>query len=222
MELRPTTTLDRAAIAAGLVGATVMTLGAVAAGLMYRGKVGEIYSPFSHWVSELGERGVSQLAPVFNISLMVGGILFAVFMTGLSVTRTGWLRYLYGPLGVVAGLAGTGVGVFPMNELSTHALVALTFFMLGWIVVALASIDFVIGRDERFPRWLSIIGAVTVAAFIGFLVSLQTEGLLAEDGLAAPEVRQAFWIVPTLEWLLIVGILAWVFLTAWSWRRATP
>ena len=220
MDLTPTA-LDRAAIAAGLVGATVMTLGAVATGLVYRGTDGEIYSPFSHWVSELGERGVSQLAPAFNVSLMIGGILFAVFMTGLAVTRTGWLRFLYGPLGVIAGLAGTGVGIFPMNELSIHALVALTFFMLGWIVVGLASLDFVLRPDVRFPRWLSILGAVTVAAFIGFLVSLQTEGLLAEDGLAAPDVRQSFWIVPTLEWALIVGILAWVFLTAWTWRRAT-
>jgi hypothetical protein len=83
------------------------------------------------------------------------------------------------------------------------------------------SLDFVLRPDVRFPRWLSIIGAVTVAAFIGFLVSLQTEGLLAEDGLAAPDVRQSLWIVPTLEWALIVGILAWVFLTAWTWRRAT-
>ena len=57
-------------------------------------------------------------------------------MIGLAATRTGRLRYLYGALGAVAGLAGAGVGVFPMNELGTHALVALTFFNLGWIVVA--------------------------------------------------------------------------------------
>ena len=77
--------LDAVAIWSGLIGATVMTLGALLTGIVYRGKAGETYMPFSHWVSELGERGVSQLAPAFNVSLMIGGILFAVFMTGLAV-----------------------------------------------------------------------------------------------------------------------------------------
>ena len=74
-------------------------------------------------------------------------------------------------------------------------------------MVGIASIDFWRARDPRFPRWLSWIGALTVAAFIGFLVTLRTEGLVGEDALAPPDVRQAFWIVPTLEWALILGIL---------------
>ncbi len=214
-------TLDRAAIWAGLLGSLVIALGSLITAIGYTGSKGESYSPFSHWVSELGETGVSGLAPVFNVGLMVGGVCFVVFIVGLAVTRTGWLRFAYGALGVIAGLAGVGVGIFPMNQLDQHALVALTFFNLGWITVGLASIDFFLARDPRFPRWLSVIGALTVAAFVGFLVSLQTEGLVGEDALAPPEIRQAFWIVPTLEWALIVGILAWVFLTAWTWRRAT-
>jgi hypothetical membrane protein len=217
----PRTTLDLAAIWAGLVGGAILTLGSVVTALRYTGTEGEPYSTFSHWVSELGERGVSTLAPVFNLGLVIGGLLFAVFMVGLAVTGTGRLRYVYGVLGVAAGVAGTGVGIFPMNELDKHALVALTFFNLGWIVVGLASIDFVRHPDPRFPRWLAAIGAATVVAFVGFLVSLQTEGLLAGDGLAAPDERRAFWIVPTLEWALIIGIVAWVFLTAFAWRRAT-
>jgi hypothetical membrane protein len=215
------TTLDRVAIGAGLLGSTVIAVGSAITALGYTGRQGESYSPLSHWVSELGETGVSGLAPVFNLGLMVGGICFAVFMIGLAATRTGWLRYLYGALGVVAGLAGTGVGIFPMNQLDMHALVALTFFNLGWIVVGIASLDFLRADDPRFPRWLSVIGALTVAAFIGFLISLQTEGLVGEDALAPPEVRQDVWIVPTLEWALVIGILAWVFLTALSWWRAT-
>jgi hypothetical membrane protein len=216
-----TTALDRAAIWAGLFGATVIAVGSIITAIGYSGSDGESYSPFSHWVSELGETGVSGLAPIFNVSLMIGGVSFVVFMVGLAVTRTGWLRLAYGTLGVIAGLAGIGVGTFPMNQLDQHALAALTFFNLGWITVGLASIDFFIARDSRFPRWLSLIGALTVVAFIGFLVSLQTEGLVGEEALAPPDVRRAFWIVPILEWALIVGILAWVFLTAWAWRRAT-
>jgi hypothetical membrane protein len=217
---RPTTLLDRVAILSGILGASIIALGSIATAFAYQGSKGESYSPFSHWVSELGEPGVSGLAQAFNVCLVIGGVLFALFMLGLAVTRTGRLRWLYGPLGIVAGLAGTGVGIYPMNQLDMHALVALTFFNLGWIVVGIASIDFLRAHDPRFPRWLSIIGGLTVAAFIGFLVSLQTEGLVGEDALAPPEIRRDFWIVPTLEWALIIGILAWVLLTSLAWLRA--
>lgn len=215
------TAFDSAAIAAGLVGTTVMTVGSVVTALVYQGSDRESYSPFNHWVSELGEIGVSELATVFNVGLVVGGLMFAVFMAGLAITRTGPLRVVFGIVGVIAGLAGTGVGLFPMNDLSRHAPVALTFFNLGWIAVGLASLDFVFRPDPRFPRWLTAIGAATVVAFVAFLITLRTEGLMADDGLASPAIRRSFWIVPTLEWALIVGIIAWVFLTAWAWRQAT-
>jgi hypothetical membrane protein len=214
------TALDRTPFWAGLVGTSVMTVTSVVTAVAYHGKDGETYSPFNHWVSELGQIGVSSLSTVFNAGLVIGGLLFAYFMVGLAATRTSRLRHAYGVIGLIAGLAGAGVGIFPMNHIGVHAIVALTFFNLGWIAVGLASIDIARRPEPRFPRWLAIIGALTVVAFVAFLVSLQTEGVLDEAGLAAPEVRRAFWIVPTLEWSLIVGIIAWVFLTAWTWRRA--
>ena len=127
---------------------------------------------------------------------------------------------LYGLVGVVAGIGGTFVGVFPMNDLDLdlHGLAALTFFVMGWIVVALASIDFVRRPDERFPRWLAVIGAVTVVFSLGFLIVLLP--LIASgDGLAAPEIRPDVWIVPILEWAVLIGILTWVFATGWTWWR---
>ena len=215
------TTRDRLAIGAGLIGTTTIALGAIVTALGYEGTHGQRYSPLNHWVSELGEIGVSDLAPVFNGALVIGGACFVVFMIGLAAARRGWLPLVYGGLGVVAGVAGMGVGIFPMNELDMHGLVALTFFNLGWIVVGIASLHFVAAPDRRFPRWLALVGAATVAAFIGFLASLQAEGLVGEDALGPPAVRPDAWIVPTLEWALIVGILAWVFLTAFAWWRAS-
>ncbi len=215
------TPLDKAPIWAGLVGSTVLAAVSVVTALAYRGTSGEPYSPFNHWVSELGQIGVSSLSTLFNAGLVVGGVLFAFFMLGLAGTGHGRVRHAYGVIGLIAGIAGAGVGILPMNHVGIHALVALTFFNLGWIAVGLASIDFVRHPDVRFPRWLSAIGAATVVAFVAFLVSLKTEGVFDASGLAAPTVRRAFWIVPTLEWALIVGIVAWVFLTAWTWRRAT-
>jgi hypothetical membrane protein len=211
------TTLDRLAIWAGLLGSTVILLGSLVTAIAYTGSKGQRYSPLNHFVSELGEIGVSELAPVFNACLNIGGICFVVFMVGLAATRTGVLRYAYGLTGVVAGVGGALVGTFPMNDLDKHALVALTFFLLGLVTVLLASIDFLRADDPRFPRWLSVVGVATVLAFGAFLVTLTGEA----GGLAHPDERVAIWPLTVFEWLLIVGILVWVFLTAFTWRRAT-
>lgn len=211
------TSLDRLAIRAGLIGASIIAVGSVVTALAYTGSKGQPYSPLNHFVSELGELAVSRLAVVFNTSLIVGGVCFVVFMIGLAATGQDGLRYLYGLIGAIAGIGGAFVGVFPMDYLGVHSLAALTFFMLGLVTVLLASIGFVRRPDRRFPRWLSALGAATVAAFAVFLVILFGEA----GGLAHPDERVAVWPVTIFEWLLIVGILLWVFLTALSWWRAT-
>jgi hypothetical membrane protein len=130
----PATTLDRLAILSGFAGSLAVTAGSVLTALAYNGSNGESFSPLNHFVSELGELFVSDLAPVFNTSLIIGGVAFAVFMIGLASARAGRLRWVYGVLGVVAGAAGALVGVLPMNYLDQHAVVALTFFNLGLVV----------------------------------------------------------------------------------------
>jgi hypothetical membrane protein len=211
--------LDQLASRAGIVGASVIGVSSFAAAAVYRSADGEPYSPLNHFVSELGELGQSALAGVFNLGLIVGGVCFAVFMSGLAASRPGWLRLLAGGVGVVAGFGGALVGVFPMNHLAQHSLAAMTFFNLGWIAVGLASLDFVVTRDPRFPRWLALVGLVTVAAFIGFLRELGTN-TTASGRLASPEVRPEVWALTTLEWLTIACIVGWVLLVGASWLRA--
>jgi hypothetical protein len=96
----------------------------------------------------------------------------------------------------------------------------MTFFNLGWIAVGLASVDFVVHRDPRFPRGLAIVGLATVAAFIGFLRELDAS-TDASGGVATPAIRPAAWALPTLEWLTIIGIVGWVMLVGASWLRAS-
>ena len=88
--------IDRLAACAGIVGAGAIGIGSVVTAIVYRGADGEPYSPLNHFVSELGELAQSELAGVFNAGLMVGGICFAVFMSGLAASRPGSLRLLAG------------------------------------------------------------------------------------------------------------------------------
>ena len=210
---------DRLAAWAGIVGASVIGIASVVTAVAYRGSDGEQYSPLNHFVSELGELAHSELASMFNLSLIVGGVCFAIFMSGLAASRPGWLRLLAGGFGVLAGVGGALVGVFPMDAGTVHVLAASTFFNFGWIAVGLASLDFVVHRDRRFPRWLAIVGAITVAAFIGFLREVPGNAT-AGGQLANPDIRPEFWAFPALEWLTIAAILSWVLLVSACWLRA--
>jgi hypothetical membrane protein len=152
---------DRLAASAGIVGASVIALGSVVTAAVYRGADGRPYDPFRQFVSELGELAQSRLAGVFNLSLIVGGVCFALFMSGLAASRPGHLRLLAGVVGIVAGVGGSFVGVFPMDHLAQHSLAAMMFFNLGWIAVGLASQVAIRGfragwRSSGWPRsWRS-------------------------------------------------------------------
>lgn len=201
-------TLVKATPYLGILGVLAVALGCLVTALVYTGRTGEAYSPFNHFISELGEVGVSQAAAVFNIGLIVGGLCNALFLVGLSLRFSGWFRLLYGLIGLVAGLSGGLVGVFPMNRLEIHQVVALTFFNTGWIVVALFSLNLAFGRRGRYPMWLLIPGAVTVFCFIAFLIDLMP-AVQDTNLLTPPAVRDTLWLVAALEWSTLIGILIW-------------
>lgn len=196
---------------AGIVGAVAISGASLISALAYRGTEGEPFSPLNHWVSELGQLGVSSLAAVFNVALMIGGACLAIFMLGLAASRSGRLRYVYGPVGAISGIAGIFVGVAPMNYTGPHTIAAQTFFNLGWIAVGLASVDFLRRPDVRFPRWLSALGGLTVVAFIYFLIVFYQPDTTTG--------HPPFRLVMTLEWLVLAGIIVWVFAASWRWLR---
>ena len=202
--------------AAGVLGSALLLVLSVVAALVYTGTAGEGFSPLNHWISELGEMSVSRLAVLFNVGIFVGGICLAIFMTSLGLLRQSRLAWLYVPIGILAGIGGAFVGVFPMDSGGPHVPAALTFFVLGWMSVGLASIDLYRRPDPRFPSWLPWLGALTVLAFLLFL-SLYIPYLM--DTGASSRDRAPFRLVVALEWLVLIGIMSWVFVASLSWWR---
>ncbi|MCA9906298.1 MAG: DUF998 domain-containing protein [Anaerolineae bacterium] len=196
---------------AGFLGSIIITVASVITALAYVGKQGQAYSPLNHFVSELGEVGVSPAAAVFNTGLIIGGIFLVIFLVGLATLLKGWFRYLFALIGLVSGVSGMLVGVFPMNNLEMHTQVALTFFNTGWIMVGVFSLYILLVRPPLFPLWLIIPGVITVVSFIVFLNSI--DGLTSE-ALAAPTDRVAVWNVTIFEWMVIAGVMVWAFLIA--------
>jgi hypothetical membrane protein len=213
-------TRARVAQVAAIVGVGALTVGSVVTAIVYTGSAGEPYSPLNHWVSELGELSVSRAAPLFNAGLVVGGLCFAVFVAGLAASVPGRSRFAWAVTGVIAGVAGALVGLFPMDDLRPHSVAALTFFCLGWLTVALASIDLARRRDPRFPRWLGGIGALATGFFVLFMASLFADTRTTGEVLAAPDARPDVWAASVLEWAVVLSIATWALATALAWMTA--
>lgn len=205
---------------AGILGVLFIGFGSLLSAVVYVGAQGQRYSPLNHWVSELGEVGVSQGAAVFNAGLVIGGICSALFMFGLSLWMHGAIRWVFGAAGVLMGILGSLVGLFPMNNLLAHTTAAAGFFLAGGISIGLFSLYNGFSRQLLFPRWLVLPGVMTVGSFVLFSLSLLNIEA-AVSVLETPEVRPAFWLTTTLEWLVVIGLLVWMFFISLRLRTAT-
>jgi hypothetical membrane protein len=202
----------------GIIGPSLIGLGMLISALAYTGRMGEAYSPLNHFVSELGELGVSELAVLFNAALLIGGLLAAVFMAYLASHFAGWIRYPLGILSVVAALSGALVGIYPMNALESHFRVALGFFNLGMLVSFLYSVVILFGKRHPFPRWLAIPGLINAASFTLFL-NFPSEFEEATADLQAymlefAEKRPDFSPLSVTEWVVVLGIMLWILILA--------
>lgn len=205
--------------ALGIAGAAIITAVATLTAVFYIGAEGEHYSIINHWVSELGEVRNSELALLFNAGLFVGGLLLAGFIVGVSrIVGGGWGTAI-GVSGAVAGIAGALVGAFPMDDLRSHQLVALTFFIASPVSVGLFTVWLAREQPGDVPRSLVWPGVFAVAMFASFLTLLVTGSIRS---LATPEERPDIWLIAILEWLALIGLLAWVAALSavlWQGRR---
>ena len=127
----------------GQAGVLILLLSALMPAAFYIGRENETYSFLNHFISELGEIGVSPLAYIFNGGLILGGICISSFMLGMAIHIGGSWGLILGAIGLVTGISATLVGVFPMNQLEIHTAIANTFFY-GGLLAALGYTLYVI------------------------------------------------------------------------------
>ena len=202
----------------GAAGAGIILAGSLLAALFYRGRLGEAYNPLNHFVSELGEVGISSAAWAFNGGLLIGGVLLVIFLAGLGRRIGGWLGALFGAVGLACGICGTAVGAVPMNNLLPHIFWARSFFNLGLGTMLFFSLIALLGRPG-LPRRLAIPGIAATAAFGAFLAIPQPTASAGGDILAAVTAmlnapRPAVWAPAIFEWLAVLAVLGWALSVA--------
>ena len=161
----------------GMAGSIVVLACVLVPMIAYVGGAGERFSPLNHFISELGQLGVSRLAPVFNIGLVAAGVLYVPFILGLGVAVGGWWAAAGTLAGLVSAVSVACVGVFPMNNLAPHITSAMLFFRSGLVTVLLFGIAIQRQRPDRraVDRKANIAGVAALLAFAGFIAWIELQ-----------------------------------------------
>jgi hypothetical membrane protein len=199
----------------GFLGPAILILGSLITAISFRGKEGESYSILNHFISELGEVGVSALAPVFNASLIVGGLILVIYVTGLGLyihTKKGYIATAFG---IFSCMSCSLLGVFPMNNPSVHDALADSFFYSGLVATTLFTLGIIFDKEKRVPKWLAVPAIITVLGFASFLVMPEAASLTRVQSLHPHQLtRPDIWLTTISEWSVFISGIAWFVLTS--------
>ena len=194
-----------------LAGALSAILGSLIAAAAYRGRQGETYSLLNHFISELGEAGVSRLAWVFNLGLILCGLCLVPASVSLGLILPGIWSKLGMAAGIITAVSIGLVGVFPMNNRTPHIRAAVTYFRLGLVMILLFTTAIALQPEPaRLPRLLWLAGLPAILAFSFFLVYSRIRYTVPENPLSPSDIeRPRFWILAFAEWLLFLTTVPW-------------
>lgn len=196
----------------GIAGSIIGLLFILGSQIPYTGSEGEPFSMFNHFVSELGEIGVSEFALLFNIGMILAGIIFIPFMIGLGLHMDNIISKIAGAVGVFSAASISLVGVYPMNYLEAHTLWAMSFFLSGMVMVVLWTIAILIQKDVKIPKEFSMGGLINFVIFFLFLYG-------PWESFSDLTTRPDIWMVPTLEWGIYFAIIGYLLVMAvYVWR----
>jgi hypothetical membrane protein len=202
----------------GLAGSLLVVLAAVLTGWRFSGKQGELYSPFNHFISELGELGVSAWARFFNFSLVAAGLLLLPCCLGLGLLIPGGWAKAGMLAGFVAAISVTCVGIFPMNNLTPHIIAATTFFRAGLVMMILFTIAIWQQPAESavLPRTVNLAGSLAGLAYASFLILWARRTPADGETLDPDETwqRPTYWLPAVIEWAVFLTTILWFFTVA--------
>ena len=199
----------------GFAGVILGLIGVILPSLVYRGTKGEKYSFLNHYISELGEAGVSKLAWLFNLGMILCGICIVIASLSLGLILPGFWAKAGLVLGVATGIALSMVGVFPMNKIKNHTVAAIAFFRGGLLMVLLFSLAIVLQSGENLivAKGWGLAGMFPVLAFgifLGLNWSVREDDREALD--TAEFERPRLWSFAISEWSIYFSFVLWILL----------
>jgi hypothetical membrane protein len=160
------------------------------------------YSLLQNYISDLGNTATSPLHNVFNVGIILLGILaFVGILLSWSAFPAGPTRPVGLPLFLLASVAAILVGVFQENtHPAIHDLVSLLVFAPGGVGLVVLGIGMHPRTSWSWMRWVSIAGGLVTLLSLLYYVPTQASNTTFDPGL--------------IERLIVVPILVWGFLVA--------
>jgi hypothetical membrane protein len=199
----------------GITGSLVGLVFILGAQIPYTGRYGEPFSMLNHFVSELGELGVSEFAFLFNSGMILAGLVFIPFMLGLGLYMDNIVSKIAGAVGVFSAVSIFLVGIFPMNYLAEHSMAAMSFFFSGMIMLGLWTVAILLQKQVKIPKAFSLGGVINFVIFFLFLYG-------PWESVGDLSTRPDIWMVPTLEWGIYFAIVGYLLvLSIFVWKKET-
>jgi hypothetical membrane protein len=201
-----------------LLAVGIASLSFLISGFGYRGKGGEAYSPLNHFISELGYVGVSRLAWVFNLGLILTGLCLLVACISLGVSLPGPMARINMVVGFIYAISVSLVGVFPMNKIKLHTIAAMSFFWSGLVFVFTFSLAIVLqpAGGVVLPRAYALAGLPALFAYGTFLWLISRVDRSAGEALSPDDIneRPKVWDLVVAEWMTFVTVVIWILIVA--------
>lgn len=152
---------------------------------------------FSWNKNALSDIGVSQTAWLFNIGLIIGGLLNLLFAFGLRnyLGKIRWLKIGVSLL-IVSSISLALVGVFTENYSIIHALVALGYLLLAPVAIICIGQEV---KSKKFGKISLTLGIIALLAIFGlpvitFVVNLQIGFAVSEFAESLLLSIWTFWV----------------------------
>ena len=154
---------------------------------------------FSWNKNALSDIGVSQTAWLFNIALIIGGLLNLLFAFGLRnyLGKIRWLKIGVSLL-IVSSISLALVGVFTENYSIIHALVALGYLLLAPVAIICIGQEV---KSKKFGKVSLTLGIIALLAIFGLPVITFVTNL--QIGFAVPEFAESLLLSIWTFWVSI-------------------
>jgi hypothetical membrane protein len=179
----------------GLLGIVAGVFG-ICAVLAATGLAGESFS----WnVNALSDVGVSQVAALFNYSLIITAALNIVFVIGFMTAYAKALFYVGSFLLILGSVSLALVGVLTEAYGHLHTYVSAAYFFLFPIAMMVIGVAF-LKQNMRIKGYVSIIAATIASAIIGAGITPKWHTWLGL-GFAVPEILEALILAAWTAWM---------------------
>ena len=154
-----------------------------------------IYSPWFNWFrNALSDLGVHEAASIFNSSLIIGGILTAIFAIGLMpIFRKQVLGFVGAFTLVLSSVSLCAIGIFPESAGRIHLYVSVAFIALLVISLFFIGVALVRKSSQRYFGFFSILAGFVAAAVWA----------IPHEGVAIPEITAS---VAGSVWAIVLSI----------------